>query len=135
MVPRRHNVRTAQTLRCSSEPVLVMRQVLLSEPITALAAASPQRKVTRRLQKRRTSGPCGGRKEGPQGRNGSVNPLALRQCGTIIQERESSKDPLIKEAQINLLPFKLNTSDLFHRDIQKHIPISIMIISLLYFQF
>ena len=25
------------------------------------------------------------RKEGPQGRNASVNPLALRRCGTIIR--------------------------------------------------
>ena len=32
---------------------------------------------------RGTSGPCSGHKEGPQGRNGSVNPLALRQRPTV----------------------------------------------------
>ena len=55
----------------------------MSGPITALAAASPQRKVT--------SGPCGGGEEGPQGRNGSVNPLALHRRGTItMPERVES---------------------------------------------
>ena len=82
MVPGRHNARTTQTLRRSREPGLVLRRVLVSGPITALVAASPQLKV--RIFGRRTPGPCGGRKEGPQGHNGSVNPLALRQRGTII---------------------------------------------------
>ena len=41
--------------------------------ITALAAALPRRKVT--FFGRRTSGPCSGREEGPQGRNGSITPL------------------------------------------------------------
>ena len=45
---------------------------VLSGPITALTAASPRRKVT--TFGRRTSGRCGGRKEGPQGREGSVTP-------------------------------------------------------------
>ena len=79
MVPRRRNTRTTQTLPHSHEPVLVLRQVFVSWPITALAAAS---RVN--IFERRTSGPCGGRKEGPQGRYGFVNPLALRQRGTII---------------------------------------------------
>ena len=45
---------------------------LVSGPITALAAASPRRKVT--IFGRRTSGPCSGRKEGPQGRKGVRKP-------------------------------------------------------------
>ena len=44
---------------------MVLHQVLVSGPITALAAASPQRKVT--IFGGHTSGLCGGRKEGPQG--------------------------------------------------------------------
>ena len=67
-----------QTLRRSREPVLVRRRVLVS---TTLAAASPQQKVA--IFGRRTSGACGGHKEGPQGRNGP-NPLVLLQRGTII---------------------------------------------------
>ena len=79
MVPCGHSAMT-QTLR---EPVLVPRRVLVSRPITALAAASPQRKVN--IFGRRTSGPCGGRKKGPQGRNGSLNPLALGRRRTITE--------------------------------------------------
>ena len=45
----------------------------VSGPITALASASRRRKV--KISGRRTSGPGGGRKEGPQGRKGSVTPL------------------------------------------------------------
>ena len=82
MVSLRHNAMTLQTLWRSREPVLVLRQVLVSGPITALAAVSPRRKVN--IFGRCTSGPWGGRKEGLQGRNGSVNPLALRPRGTII---------------------------------------------------
>ena len=55
--------------------ITVLHSVLVSGPITALAAASPQRKVT--IFGRRTSGPCGGRKEGPQGRKGSVTPCVV----------------------------------------------------------
>ena len=77
---------TTQTLRRSREPlwfwVWVMVRVLVSGPITALAAASPQRKVT--IFGRCTSGPCGGLKEGAQGRGASVTPLALRERGTMI---------------------------------------------------
>ena len=58
---------------------MVLRLVLVSGPITALAAASPQRKVT--VSGRRTSGPHGGRKEGPQGRKGSVTPLRCVNVG------------------------------------------------------
>ena len=72
-----------KVLRHSPEPVLVLRRVYVGGPITALAAASPRRKV--RILGSRTSGPFGGRKEGPKGCNGSVNPLALRQCGTITE--------------------------------------------------
>jgi hypothetical protein len=75
MVPRRRNAMTTQTLRRSRGPVSVLRRVLVSGPITALTA-----KIGRR-----TSGPCGGGKEGPQGRNGSVDPLALRRSGTITK--------------------------------------------------
>ena len=57
---------------------MVLRLVFISGPITALAVASPQRKVT--ISGRRTSGPHGGRKEGPQGRKG----LLLRERGTRI---------------------------------------------------
>ena len=57
--------------------------VYVSGPNTALALASPRSKDT--LFERCTSGPCGGHKEGPQGRNGSVNPLAVRQHGTITK--------------------------------------------------
>ena len=60
----------------SREPVLVLRRVLVSGLITILAAASPRRKVY--IFERRMSGPRGGCKDGPQGRNGSINPLALR---------------------------------------------------------
>ena len=46
MVPRSHDARTPQTrLRPSPEPVLVLRRVSVSGPLTALAAASPPRKV------------------------------------------------------------------------------------------
>ena len=51
----------------------VLLEMLVSGPITALAAESPRCKVTD--FGRSTSGPCGGRKEGPQGRNSSVTPL------------------------------------------------------------
>ena len=58
---------------------MVLRLVLVSGPITALAAASPQLKVT--FSGRRTSGPCGGREEGPQGRKGSVTLLRCVNVG------------------------------------------------------
>ena len=58
---------------------MVLRRVLVSGPITALAAASPRRKVN--IFGRRTSGPWGGRKEGPQGRKGSVTPLRCVNVG------------------------------------------------------
>ena len=45
MVPLRRNAMTMQTLRRSREPVLVRPPVLVSRPITALAAVSPRRKV------------------------------------------------------------------------------------------
>ena len=72
-----------QSLQRGREPVLVLRGVLVSGPITALAATSNRRKDT--ILGRRTSGPCGGRKEGPQGRKGSATPLVLRPRGTIIR--------------------------------------------------
>ena len=56
-----------------SRTFVVLRRVLVSGPITALAAAPPRWKVT--IYGRGTSGPCGGRKKGPQGRQGSVTPL------------------------------------------------------------
>ena len=62
MVGRRRNATTTQSLRRRREPFLVLRRVYVSGPITALAAASPRRKV--KNVGRRTSGPCGGRKEG-----------------------------------------------------------------------
>ena len=40
------NATTMHTLRRGREPVLVQRRVLVSGPITALAAAPPRRKVT-----------------------------------------------------------------------------------------
>ena len=43
--------------------IMVPRRVLVSGPITALAAASPRWKVT--IFGRRTPGPGSGRKEGP----------------------------------------------------------------------
>ena len=46
MAPSRRNAMTTQTLRRSREPVLFLRRVSVSGPITALAAASPKRKVT-----------------------------------------------------------------------------------------
>ena len=60
---------------------MVLRRVLVSGPITALASASPRRKVT--IFGRRTSGPGGGRKEGPRGAKGVRKPLALRKRRTI----------------------------------------------------
>ena len=75
---------------------MVLHLVLESGPITALAAASPRWKVT--ISGRRTSGPCGGRKEGPQGRQGSVTPLVVRERGTINsslgRETETEMTPL-----------------------------------------
>ena len=46
MVPRRLDATTTQTLRRSREAVLVQSRVSARGPITALAAATPQRKVT-----------------------------------------------------------------------------------------
>ena len=57
----------------SREPDLALRQVLVSGPITALAAASPRRGVT--IFGRRTLGPCGGRNDG------SVTPLRCLNVG------------------------------------------------------
>ena len=79
MVPRSRNAMTTQMLQRSRE-VVVLRQVLVSGPMTALAAASPQRKVT--LFGRRASGPCGGHKEGPQGHKGSITPLRCANMGS-----------------------------------------------------
>ena len=45
MVPSRRYAMTTQTLRRSRGPVLGLRRVLVSGPITALAAASPRREV------------------------------------------------------------------------------------------
>ena len=45
----------------------------------------PRRRRKVNIFGRRTSGPRGGRKEGPQGRKGSVNPLALHRRGTITK--------------------------------------------------
>ena len=84
MVPRRRNARATQTLQHSREPESGLGRVYVSGPITALAAALHRRKV-RIYGRRTTSGPRGGRKEGPQGRNGSVNPLALRRRETITE--------------------------------------------------
>ena len=69
MVPSRRYAMTTQTLRRSRGPVLGLRRVLVSGPITALAEEKLGRCPT---------GPCGGRKDGLQGRHWSVNPLVLR---------------------------------------------------------
>ena len=85
-------------------------------PITALAAASPRRKVT--IFRRRTSGPRGGCKDGPHGRKGSVTPLALRERGTIISpllitgkrlntaicSGSSNEKPYLESQGVGLLP-------------------------------
>ena len=83
MVGRRRNAMTTQSLRRTREPVMVLHGVLVSGPITALAAASPRQKVY--IFGRRMPGPCGVRKEGPQGRQGSVTPFALRQRPAITE--------------------------------------------------
>ena len=75
MVPRRRNARTMPSLRRSREPALVPRRVLVSGPITALAAALHRRMVTH--FGRRSLGPWGGRKE-----NGSVHQHALCRRGS-----------------------------------------------------
>ena len=80
MVLRSSNARTMQTRQRSREG-LWFCQVLVSGPMTALAAASPQHKVT--IFGRRTSGSYGGHKEGPQGRKGSISPLHCVECRTI----------------------------------------------------
>ena len=54
---------------------------LITANAAALVFASPRRMS--RIFGRCTSGPCGGRKGGPQGRNGSVSPLELCQRGSI----------------------------------------------------
>ena len=58
---------------------MVLRWVLVSGPITALAAASPWRKV--KQFGRSPSGPFGGRKERPQGRKRSVTSLRCMSVG------------------------------------------------------
>ena len=82
MVPRSRNATTTQTLPRRPEPLWFLRGLLVSGPITALAAASPRRKVT--ISGRSTSGSYGGREEGPRGRKGSVSPLVLGERGTMI---------------------------------------------------
>ena len=96
---------TTQSLQRSREPVLVLCRVLVSGPITALAAASPRHKVT--IFRRRASGPRGGRKEGQQGCNGSVNPLALRRHGTITEPlRLKMETGVVKGAVFRCKSFK-----------------------------
>ena len=46
MAPCRRNAMTPQTLRRRREPVLVLRRVSVSGPITALAAATHRQKFT-----------------------------------------------------------------------------------------
>ena len=86
MVPR-WPATTNATHRCIHEPVLVLRQVYVGVMLANQSQPLLLRRLAARLQffGRCTSGPCGGRKEGLQGRNGSVNPLALRRRGTIAQ--------------------------------------------------
>ena len=55
-VPRRRKAMTTQSLRPSRKPVLVLRLVLVSGPITDLAAVSPRGNVT--IFGRRPSEPC-----------------------------------------------------------------------------
>jgi hypothetical protein len=55
----------------------------VSGPITALAAVSPRREVN--IFGRCMSGPWGGRKEGPHGRNGFLSPRALCQIPTLTK--------------------------------------------------
>ena len=93
MVPRRRNAMTTQTARGSRKHVLLLRWALVGGPITALAAALPRRKIT--IFGRRAPGPWGGRKEGPQGRNRSVNPFALHRCGT-------KTEPLLLKGMTNI---------------------------------
>ena len=62
----------------------------LSGPITALAAASPRLEVT--IFWRRTSGPCGGRKEGPKrpcvaGTWNNKKPLSASACKGMVRWR------------------------------------------------
>ena len=61
---------------------------LMSGPITALAAAASRQKVT--IFVRRMSGPCGVRKEGPRGREGSVSTLLTDKGLTMISPLISS---------------------------------------------
>ena len=68
-----------QSFRRSREPVLALCRVY----------------ATTKHFWRRMSDPEGGRKEVPQGRNGSVNPLALRRRPTITK---SLRGNLIKDA-------------------------------------
>ena len=55
---------------------MVVRQVLVSGPITAL------RRLNVAISVRSTSGPRSGRKEGPPGRKGSVTPLRCENVGS-----------------------------------------------------
>ena len=64
MVGHRRNAMTMQSLQRSHETGLDLCRVLVS---------GPRSKVT--IFGRRTSGPCCGHKEGPQGHKGSVHPL------------------------------------------------------------
>ena len=87
MVPRRCNAMTRQTLHRSLAPVLVLRRILVSGPITALAADGRLKFLTFHQQSGARQALAvdarSGRKEGPQGRNGPVNPLVIRRGGTI----------------------------------------------------
>ena len=74
-LPQRNDHTDAST---QSWTFMVLRPVLVNGPITALAAASPRRNAT--IFGRRTSGPCGGRKEGRSVLHASVGgwPRATR---------------------------------------------------------
>ena len=117
MVPRRRNAMTTQTLRRRLEPVLLLRLVSVSGPITASAASSPRRKdyiFWEALE----SGPYGGRQEGQQGPNGSVSPFAVRRRGAIISPQPCGTGRISRvsrcfSGRVDLL-FPSHPAGLFH---------------------
>ena len=69
---------TTHSLRRTRGPVLVLCRVDVCVPSTNWCRVAG-------IFGRRTSVPCAGRKEGPQGRDGAVKPLALRRRPTITK--------------------------------------------------
>ena len=83
MVPRRRNALTTQRLGRSREPLWVLRQALVSGPITALASTQGYNFWEALVRPSRRA----------QGRKGSVNTPELHQSRTITKASTVDKLP------------------------------------------